>query len=383
MSHATRGGLPLRYEHRPNGNVSPSSYDGSSIGATSSSSTTTPKYSDSGKAVGGNSSSDHQAEVVRQLLEFMSAAEAGDPTATSLFAGLNAHQRLFNAAAECDDLMEGKGQSGMWLEDGYPLSMCVQGDEYYFQLSEDDLRKVFGRYGEVRLIEVTGPGRDVAHVYYEQLADAQNAIQDLNDKVGAFEVMPPPQSVGPAAAAAAATEGPVRKYTCRFDIGIDNDREFQVARRIIGNKGSNMKRIVGLSNAKLRLRGQGSGYLEGAIRQESPDPLHLCISCITRDGYLAAVEETKTLLRRVYAEWRNFQINKGRGDPGMMEIQMKEHFLTAAGERDLDMEYSQPFKSTPMNQHYPTMPHPSQNYYPPSIPHAPVSSRGGPYNYPR
>ncbi|KAF4702909.1 hypothetical protein FOZ63_009417, partial [Perkinsus olseni] len=84
----------------------------------------------------------------------------------------------------------------------------------------------------------------------------------------------------------------------------------------------------GLSNAKLRLRGQGSGYLEGAVRQESPDPLHLCISCINRDGYLAAVEETKTLLRRVYTEWRNFQINKGRGDPGMMEIQMKEHFLT-------------------------------------------------------
>ncbi|EER12212.1 hypothetical protein Pmar_PMAR016611 [Perkinsus marinus ATCC 50983] len=101
-----------------------------------------------------------------------------------------------------------------------------------------------------------------------------------------------------------------------------------VARRIIGNKGSNMKRIVGLSNAKLRLRGQGSGYLEGTLRRESPDPLHLCISCVTREGYLAAVKETKTLLKRVYAEWRNFQIKRGRGDPGMIGIQMKEHFLT-------------------------------------------------------
>ncbi|KAF4747946.1 hypothetical protein FOZ62_019160, partial [Perkinsus olseni] len=144
--------------------------------------------------------------------------------------------------------------------------------------------------------------------------------------------------------------------------------------------------IVGLSNAKLRLRGQGSGYLEGAVRQESPDPLHLCISCINRDGYLAAVEETKTLLRRVYTEWRNFQINKGRGDPGMMEIQMKEHFLTAAGERDLDMDYTQPM-STPMNHHLlPTSrPIPSPRFPPSYYPannHA-ASNRGGPYNYPR
>jgi hypothetical protein len=34
------------------------------------------------------------------------------------------------------------------------------------------------------------------------------------------------------------------KYTCRFDIQIDNDKEFQVARRLIGAKGCNMKRII-------------------------------------------------------------------------------------------------------------------------------------------
>ncbi|KAF4648866.1 hypothetical protein FOL47_002708, partial [Perkinsus chesapeaki] len=66
---------------------------------------------------------------------------------------------------------------------GYPLSMCVQGDDNYFQLSEDDLRKVFRRYGEVSIIEVIGPEKDVAHVYYKQLTDAQNAVQDLNDKM--------------------------------------------------------------------------------------------------------------------------------------------------------------------------------------------------------
>ena len=34
------------------------------------------------------------------------------------------------------------------------------------------------------------------------------------------------------------------KYTCRYDIQIPNEREFQVARRLIGAKGSNMKRII-------------------------------------------------------------------------------------------------------------------------------------------
>ena len=35
----------------------------------------------------------------------------------------------------------------------------------------------------------------------------------------------------------------VRKFTCRFDVGITNEKSFQVARRIIGSKGSNMKKI--------------------------------------------------------------------------------------------------------------------------------------------
>ncbi|KAF4744117.1 hypothetical protein FOZ63_021746, partial [Perkinsus olseni] len=61
--------------------------------------------------------------------------------------------------------------------------------------------------------------------------------------------------------------GRIRKYTCRFEIGIENDREFHVARRLIGQKGANMKRIVKLSDAKLRLRGQGSGFLEGTAKQ--------------------------------------------------------------------------------------------------------------------
>jgi hypothetical protein len=34
------------------------------------------------------------------------------------------------------------------------------------------------------------------------------------------------------------------KLTCRYDIQIQNEKDFQVARRIIGSKGTNMKKII-------------------------------------------------------------------------------------------------------------------------------------------
>lgn len=79
------------------------------------------------------------------------------------------------------------------------------------------------------------------------------------------------------------------KYTCRFDIQIPNDKEFQVAKKLIGAKvhiimnyndfikGCNMKRILELCTkntnrkvqdvVKLRLRGKGSGFKEGPQQQ--------------------------------------------------------------------------------------------------------------------
>ena len=86
------------------------------------------------------------------------------------------------------------------------------------------------------------------------------------------------------------------KYTGRFDIQIENEKDFQVARRLIGSKGCNMKRIIevcsknaprGIQNdiVKLRLRGKGSGFKEGPRQEESKEPIHLCISSKFYDKY--------------------------------------------------------------------------------------------------
>jgi hypothetical protein len=76
---------------------------------------------------------------------------------------------------------------------------------------------------------------------------------------------PPPSSNGNESGAPA--NGRMCKFTCRFDVGIENEMTFQVARRIIGVKGGNMKRIVRDTGIKLRLRGRGSGFLEGATTE--------------------------------------------------------------------------------------------------------------------
>lgn len=80
----------------------------------------------------------------------------------------------------------------------------------------------------------------------------------------------------------------VSKLTCRYEVKIENDKNFQVAKKIIGSGGCNMKKIIEAAThkynknsrdlLKLRLRGIGSGYKEGPENRESHEPLHLCVS---------------------------------------------------------------------------------------------------------
>jgi len=103
------------------------------------------------------------------------------------------------------------------------------------------------------------------------------------------------------------------KYTCRFFIGIENDDEFRVARRIIGANGAKMKDIVSKSggDAKLRLRGKGSGFVERDTNSESNEPLQLCISCPRQEGYNIAAQMVEELLLRVYSEYDSWCLEHG------------------------------------------------------------------------
>lgn len=265
------------------------------------------------------------------------------------------------------------------------VSVSVEGMKFQYQLTEDDIQKVFSRYGAVKRITVDDTGNS-AHITFHSSQDAQSAMNDLDGKLlsgldGTLRLkwvngpeapaMPatyagmPFQGFGfPNAAAApswlgsggqaqdptagiianpvvpgvpapathgAAPGGKVlRKYTCRFLIGIENDKDFQVARRLIGAKGANMKRIVRQTDAKLRLRGQGSGYLEGAGQKESSEALQLCISCTSPEGYAAAVKSAEDLLKSVYEEYRQFCRQKGMPVPDL-HVSLSENQLVYSG----------------------------------------------------
>ena len=98
------------------------------------------------------------------------------------------------------------------------------------------------------------------------------------------------------------------KYTCKYEILIPNDKEFQVARRLIGSKGCNMKRILNEcksnnninDNIKLRLRGRGSGYKEGPQNKESDEPLHLCISAKNQEvQYMKIIKNSASKIKKL------------------------------------------------------------------------------------
>ena len=106
------------------------------------------------------------------------------------------------------------------------------------------------------------------------------------------------------------------KYTCKYEILIPNDKDFQVARRLIGSKGCNMKKILneckmsnGINdNIKLRLRGRGSGYKEGPQNKESDEPLHLCISAKNPEEMKKACAKVDDLLNKIYEEYKKYCI---------------------------------------------------------------------------
>jgi len=214
------------------------------------------------------------------------------------------------------------------------VHVCVEGVPFQYQLTDDDLMKVFSRYGCVSNITVLDEGGS-AIVQFTLPSDAARATSVLDGKVlngvhGALRV-----TLFPAVPSGRIVESGVpniysdhtedistrlaKKYTCRFEIPADMDPDFCVSKRIIGQKGSNMKKIVSslpcADAAKLRLRGRGSGFLEGPMKQESNESLHLCVSCRDGDSYSIVIREVTALMEEVYAQYEAWCHERGFHHP--------------------------------------------------------------------
>ena len=205
----------------------------------------------------------------------------------------------------------------------HPRAVEIRSDLPGSCLTDEGLRNLFA---PIPILGIRLNSRSSAIVTFRSASEAEAAVSVANSE-GIFarclalwdvSLRPP---------------GAVRKYTCRFDIGIENDKEFHVARRIIGQKGANMKRIVKHAgfDAKLRLRGKGSGFLEGVNKQESDEPLHLCVSCKEAQGYQTAVALVTALLDEVYAEYHALA-DKGLLPPKEdLKVVLHEHPLLYSG----------------------------------------------------
>lgn len=105
------------------------------------------------------------------------------------------------------------------------------------------------------------------------------------------------------------------KYTARFYFYIESSYDFELSKKIIGKKGKNMKMILNECEQifepnkvprdflKLRLRGRGSSYKEGATNKESDEDLHLCLSAKNPDVLGRAVESIEKLLEVISKEY--------------------------------------------------------------------------------
>jgi len=107
------------------------------------------------------------------------------------------------------------------------------------------------------------------------------------------------------------------KFQCQFILGIEEDLEFHVVSRVIGRGGANMKRIFADSGAKLRLRGRGSNFLEGAEEKESEDDLMLCVSCMDASSFDMARKAVSKLIEGIYQQYRTFCRREGRACPDL------------------------------------------------------------------
>jgi hypothetical protein len=290
--------------------------------------------------------------------------EINGPQNSSQDPNIDTINRLIREASTPAEYMETyQSQPASAPFQGFSILVSVEGVDFEYQFTQDDLQKVFQRYGRLSGVESTAPGTPYGRVTFRNRSDAERAISDLDNKIlntihGRLRVVWDPYTLQrlqePLSAGeigAPGTPQSVRKHTCRFDIGIENDKEFQVARRIIGQKGANMKRIVEATGAKLRLRGKGSGYLEGPLKEESNEPLHLCISCVTQHGYNEAVAEVARILESVHEEYRRFRRSKGLPEPVGLSVAVKDTSNMMPSER--------PASTPPIEEfEYPSSPEP-------------------------
>lgn len=123
-------------------------------------------------------------------------------------------------------------------------------------------------------------------------------------------------------------------YFERIVIGIDDDPEFCVTKRIIGPSGAHMKRIIAEAggNAKIRLRGRGSGSKEPGAEEIANEPLAVLISSENERSFTIACEQARALVTSIRQDYHSFSAQKPPHD----------NPIASNGENRIDMSMTRP-----------------------------------------
>lgn len=247
------------------------------------------------------------------------------------------------------------------------LKLQITGNPNY-ELDESDILSIFSPFGNILRIDLAK--HRMAFIVYDQIMDAVTAQkklhsqqikhlniklylswtnhidQDLlltdNDELSIEAGLPTISSHSSASKSLPNLDliqpnfsYNLAKFTCKYEVQIEGDRDFKIARKIIGPKGCNMKKIIEICQAhlkhlnngpqgdflKLRLRGQGSGFKEGPEQRESDDVLHLCVSSKYSEVYYLACKLVESLMTGLYKEYEQFCQKAGR--PLQEPVQLK------------------------------------------------------------
>jgi len=103
------------------------------------------------------------------------------------------------------------------------------------------------------------------------------------------------------------------RYVCIFWVDISPNDHFVVVKRILGKNGNNTRKVALACDAKIRLRGKGSGFLEGPEERESEEQLQLHVSCVDFKKYERAIFMVNCLLEDIYTHYKRFCEKGGNG----------------------------------------------------------------------
>lgn len=100
-----------------------------------------------------------------------------------------------------------------------------------------------------------------------------------------------------------------QKHIGTYYVQIEQENDFNVVRRILGNMGENIKLIVYQQSSfkehhlKIRLMGKGSGFKNRYTEIEFDDSLRICVSSTNNIVFDRACVLLESLLRKIYDDF--------------------------------------------------------------------------------